>query len=295
MCRRRCTATSEERQYVELAARLIAEVDDATRAAVRGRLMIYPRAPASLLNQLDRFARPRRPKSPPRALAAGPRHCQAPCRSRSPAPHREPAPVAEESAEPAGAVAARPNCARSTTCSSAASSPQRLQILRKFETVPLAATPRIDSIRARARIGEPRARRARQRSRPLRLRACRSAGAAPRARQPHRRRCRRRAAVVRGAAARPAVRDRAAHPDVPAGRRGRDHRAHLPPGAPLRNHHAADRERDVRGLAGVRDTRAASAARAAALRRRRRRRASGARPAGAGAAAKLRAARQGYG
>jgi hypothetical protein len=34
----------EERQYLELAARLIPEVEDATRAAVRGRLMIYARA-----------------------------------------------------------------------------------------------------------------------------------------------------------------------------------------------------------------------------------------------------------
>ena len=35
----------EERQFVELASRLIDQVDDATRAAVRARLSIYPRTP----------------------------------------------------------------------------------------------------------------------------------------------------------------------------------------------------------------------------------------------------------
>lgn len=38
----------EERQYVELASRLIDGVDDATRAAVRARLSIYPRTPREI-------------------------------------------------------------------------------------------------------------------------------------------------------------------------------------------------------------------------------------------------------
>ncbi|HZC95553.1 MAG TPA: DUF2336 domain-containing protein, partial [Bradyrhizobium sp.] len=42
----------EERQFVELAARLIDQVDDATRAAVRARLAIYPATPVEILNQL---------------------------------------------------------------------------------------------------------------------------------------------------------------------------------------------------------------------------------------------------
>src|SRR6202165_4039129 len=42
----------EERQFVELASRLIEEVDDATRAAVRARLTIYPATPAEILNKL---------------------------------------------------------------------------------------------------------------------------------------------------------------------------------------------------------------------------------------------------
>src|ERR1700688_4018929 len=45
-------SADEERQFVELACRLIDEVDDATRAAVRGRLAIYPLTPAAVLKKL---------------------------------------------------------------------------------------------------------------------------------------------------------------------------------------------------------------------------------------------------
>ena len=42
----------EERQFVELTSRLIDGVDDATRAAVRARLAIYPHTPSAILDQL---------------------------------------------------------------------------------------------------------------------------------------------------------------------------------------------------------------------------------------------------
>src|SRR5664280_1504318 len=42
----------EERQFVELTSRLIDHVDDATRAAVRARLSIYPATPAAVLAKL---------------------------------------------------------------------------------------------------------------------------------------------------------------------------------------------------------------------------------------------------
>jgi hypothetical protein len=42
----------EERQFVELASRLIDQVDDSTRAAVRARLSIYPNTPAPILQKL---------------------------------------------------------------------------------------------------------------------------------------------------------------------------------------------------------------------------------------------------
>ncbi|MDB5654444.1 MAG: hypothetical protein JWQ94_2057 [Tardiphaga sp.] len=43
---------AEEKQFVELAGRLIDEVDDATRAAVRTRLAVYPLTPQTILQQL---------------------------------------------------------------------------------------------------------------------------------------------------------------------------------------------------------------------------------------------------
>src|ERR1700739_1453405 len=42
----------EERQFVELTSRLIEEVDDATRAAVRARLSVYPGTPAEIQRKL---------------------------------------------------------------------------------------------------------------------------------------------------------------------------------------------------------------------------------------------------
>src|SRR3954454_9216370 len=42
----------EERQFVELASRLIDQVDDATRAVVRARLSIYPHTPRPIMEKL---------------------------------------------------------------------------------------------------------------------------------------------------------------------------------------------------------------------------------------------------
>src|SRR4051795_5777778 len=45
-------SADEERQFIELTSRLIDEVDDATRAAVRARLAVYPATPAQVLEKL---------------------------------------------------------------------------------------------------------------------------------------------------------------------------------------------------------------------------------------------------
>src|ERR1700731_3933418 len=63
----------EERQFVELTSRLIDQVDDATRAAVRARLAIYPGTPVEVLRRLGlKAANPdaRMPLAP--EIAAGP-------------------------------------------------------------------------------------------------------------------------------------------------------------------------------------------------------------------------------
>src|SRR5689334_9542665 len=46
-------SADEARQFVELAGRLIDEVDDATRAVVRARLAVYPATPAEVLQKLN--------------------------------------------------------------------------------------------------------------------------------------------------------------------------------------------------------------------------------------------------
>jgi hypothetical protein len=48
----RAHSDDEARQFVELTSRLIDEVDDATRAAVRARLAIYPGTPAEVMRKL---------------------------------------------------------------------------------------------------------------------------------------------------------------------------------------------------------------------------------------------------
>ncbi|MGJ5177290.1 DUF2336 domain-containing protein [Bradyrhizobium oligotrophicum] len=45
-------SADEERQFVELVSRLVDDVDDATRAAVRARLAIYPGTPIEILRKL---------------------------------------------------------------------------------------------------------------------------------------------------------------------------------------------------------------------------------------------------
>src|ERR1700704_3371160 len=45
-------SADEERQFVELTSRLIEQVDDATRAAVRARLAVYPATPFEIMNKL---------------------------------------------------------------------------------------------------------------------------------------------------------------------------------------------------------------------------------------------------
>ncbi|MGD0851646.1 DUF2336 domain-containing protein [Bradyrhizobium sp.] len=67
----------EKRQFVELTSRLIDQVDDATRAAVRARLAIYPGTPAEVLRQLGLKPAGPDPRAPlveafPSALSAPP-------------------------------------------------------------------------------------------------------------------------------------------------------------------------------------------------------------------------------
>src|SRR5277367_6433717 len=48
----RAHSVEEIQQFVELTSRLIDQVDDATRAAVRARLAVYPLTPAEIMRKL---------------------------------------------------------------------------------------------------------------------------------------------------------------------------------------------------------------------------------------------------
>src|SRR6478672_10250704 len=60
-------SADEERQFVELTSRLIDQVDDATRAAVRARLAVYAATPVEIMDKLGlrrSSARPTMPAAP---------------------------------------------------------------------------------------------------------------------------------------------------------------------------------------------------------------------------------------
>src|SRR5207253_10574545 len=75
-------SADEERQFVELTSRLIDEVDDATRAVVRGRLSVYPGTPAPIRHKLGLQQASR---DQPVPLAAG-----IPAQPAAPSPARPP-------------------------------------------------------------------------------------------------------------------------------------------------------------------------------------------------------------
>ncbi|KJC62714.1 flagellar biosynthesis protein FlhF [Bradyrhizobium sp. LTSPM299] len=131
-------SADEERQFVELTSRLIDEVDDATRAAVRARLSIYPATPVQIL---DKFGLRR----------ADPHHPM-PAASPIPAP-ASPTPSVKIPTEAelrmAASLAMRPNdAAEISDMFFAASASERAQILHNLQETPLKAAARIPSARA---------------------------------------------------------------------------------------------------------------------------------------------------
>ena len=64
---------SEDRQFIELFSRLISSVDDATVAAVRARLSVYPGTPQAVMQQFgalpSRATATPRPYAPPQQMA----------------------------------------------------------------------------------------------------------------------------------------------------------------------------------------------------------------------------------
>lgn len=131
-------SADEERQFVELASRLIEEVDDATRAAVRARLAVYPATPAEILNKLGlRRSHPDQLMPVAAPIPAGPPLAQ---------PLKTPT---EAQLRMASNLAMRPrDAAEITDLFFAADARERVLILHNLEETPLKAAVRIPAGRA---------------------------------------------------------------------------------------------------------------------------------------------------
>jgi Uncharacterised protein conserved in bacteria (DUF2336) len=134
--------TDEERQFVELTSRLIDEVDDATRAAVRARLAVYPGTPLEILRKLGlRPADPDRPVPLARAI---------------PSPPAEPVPAtppAEAQTRLTSTLSMQPaDAAEISSMFFGANTSERVSILHRLADTPLKASPRIPEVRARQAI-----------------------------------------------------------------------------------------------------------------------------------------------
>jgi uncharacterized protein DUF2336 len=129
--------TDEERQFIELTSRLIDEVDDATRAAVRARLAVYPGTPSETLGKLG--LRPAHPDQPVPLARAIPSSI-------------EPPPVTPATDVPlrlAPNLSMQPaDAAEIASMFFGANGSERVSILHSLAGTPLKASPRIPEARA---------------------------------------------------------------------------------------------------------------------------------------------------
>jgi hypothetical protein len=138
----RVHSEDEQRQFVELATRLIDQVDDATRAAVKARLAVYPSTPVPILQKLG--------------LVAAQEGRRVPLAREIPAPAPEPSPVrapTEAEQRMASNMAMQPtDAAEIHDMFFRADASQRALILHNLEQTPLKAAPRIPTVRAKRAI-----------------------------------------------------------------------------------------------------------------------------------------------
>jgi Uncharacterised protein conserved in bacteria (DUF2336) len=131
-------SSDEARQFVELTSRLIDEVDDATRAAVRARLAIYPHTPAEIMRQLAI-----KPAHADRTVPVAEKIASPPIEIA------EPRPLTEAEKRMASNLAMQPaDAAEVYDIFFRASSSERVSILHSLAETPLKAAPRIPEARA---------------------------------------------------------------------------------------------------------------------------------------------------
>jgi hypothetical protein len=139
----RAHSTEEARQFVELTSRLIDQVDDATRAAVRARLAIYPGTPAIIAAKLG--------INPARS------DIRVPVPAAIPAPQPVPAPQVRTPSEAeqrlASNLAMQPtDAAEISEMFFRAAASERALILHNLPETPLRASARIPAGRAKQAI-----------------------------------------------------------------------------------------------------------------------------------------------
>jgi hypothetical protein len=126
-------SAEEQQHYVELASRLITQVDDTTRSVVRARLAVYPDTPHEIRELLGLA----KPVALPQAVL-----------DAEPLPQTE-----QQQAETAGRREAKLSMQPDDAASidemfMGAASTERIQILRNLETSPLRPAARIEPLRA---------------------------------------------------------------------------------------------------------------------------------------------------
>jgi hypothetical protein len=131
-------SADEERQFVELTSRLIDQVDDATRAAVRARLAIYPGTPAEVLRMLGL-----KPSSPDQLVPVA---REIPLDPSAPPPVKAPS---EAQLRMASNLSMQPaDAAEINDMFFRASASERVLILHNLADTPLRASARIPAARA---------------------------------------------------------------------------------------------------------------------------------------------------
>jgi hypothetical protein len=127
-------SAEEQQHYVELASRLIGQVDDATRAVVRARLAVYPDTPLEIRELLG-LAKPM--ALPQAVMTAEPLQAE-PQQNQTPAVDRRETKLSMQ-----------PDDAASIDEMFMGAAPaERIQILRNLETSPLRPAARIEPLRA---------------------------------------------------------------------------------------------------------------------------------------------------
>ncbi|MBB4379206.1 hypothetical protein SAMN05216573_106277 [Bradyrhizobium sp. Rc3b] len=138
----RIHSDDEQRQFTELATRLIDQVDDATRAAIKAKLAIYPSTPVPVLQKLGLVAAQEGRRVPLAREIPTPAPAPSPARTPTDAELRM---AANMSMQPTDAAEIHDMFFR-------AGASERALILHNLAQTPLKAAPRIPTVRAKRAI-----------------------------------------------------------------------------------------------------------------------------------------------